>query len=126
MSERLQPLRVPSGWTIDWNMLMEIDPSPENAEWFCGSTLFSATNAYRRFWIDVEWRPEFDPDGTYRLRVEYAPWERNERGRRRKDAPLHFRDSEIVHSFETRSRGELVHELEEWLARCTTWVREGS
>lgn len=126
MLEYLQRLRIPHGWLVDWNTFPEFDPTEEKAGYFGGSSLFSATNHHRRFWIDVEWRPEFDVSGRYRLRVEYAPWERTERGRRRKDAPLHFRDAEVVHQYETRSRLELVHELESWLARCTTWVREGS
>lgn len=75
-------------------------------------------NEGRRLWIDVEWRPEFDPAGEYRLRLEYAPWERDARDRRRKHVPLSFRDAEIVHEFSTRSTGRLVQELDEWLTRC--------
>jgi hypothetical protein len=122
---RLQPLRIPAGWRIDWNTLEEVDPGEEPAEAFGGSSVFLATNEGRRFQIDVEWRPEFDPEGNFYLRVEYAPWERTERGRRRNDVPLHFRDAEVVHRCETRSQAELVRELEVWLWRCATWMREG-
>lgn len=120
----LQPLRIPAGWRVDWNTLLEVDPGNAD-EAFGGSSLFMATNEGRRFRIDVEWRPEFDPNGSYRMRVEYAPWERTERGRRRTDLALHFRDAEVVHELETRSREELVRELDEWLWRCATWLREG-
>jgi hypothetical protein len=121
-------LRVPAGWRIDWNTLFELDPTEENVRrgYFGGSSLFSATHEHRRFWIDVEWRPEDDPAGCYRMRIEYAPWERTERIRRRKDIELHFRDAEVVHQFQTPSRAELVQELETWLLRCAEWVREGS
>jgi len=116
---------VPAGWFINWHNLLELDPADAEGGAFGGSSLFRATHEQCRFLIDVEWRPEFDPEGSYRLYVEYAPWERDERGRRRKDAPLHFRDAEVVHRFETRSRTELVRELEAWLWRGATWVREG-
>lgn len=124
MLDRLQPLRIPAGWEVGWNTLFGPETMFENGEAPGGSSLFSATNEHRRFWIDVEWRPEFDPEGEFRLRVEYAPWERTERGRRI-PGPLHFRDAEVVHRFGTKSHPELVAELERWLARCTTWTKEG-
>ena len=121
----LQPLRIPAGWFINWNTLLEIDPAEAEGGAFAGSSLFMATHAQMRFQIDVEWRPEFDPDGSYQMRVEYAPWKRTERGRRREDVALSFADAEVVHRFETRSRAELVRELDAWLWRAATWVREG-
>lgn len=121
----LQPLRIPGGWLVNWNALLELDPEDAEGGGFGGSSLFMATHESRRFQIDVEWRPEFDPEGRYLLRVEYAPWERTERGRRRKDVPLHFRDAEVVHEFETRSRAALVKELDAWLMKCAGWAKEG-
>lgn len=120
---KLQPLRVPAGWLINWNVLDEAEPGEEHA--YGNSSVFMATHEARRFRIDVEWRPEFDPEGSFRLVVEYAPWERTERGRRRTDVPLHFRDAEVVHRFETRSHAELVRELDRWLWRCSIWMKEG-
>ncbi|MGH7026624.1 hypothetical protein [Brevundimonas sp.] len=32
-----------------------------------GSSAFSATNKGRRFYIDIEFSPEFDPDGAFCL-----------------------------------------------------------
>lgn len=121
---KLEPLRVPAGWLIQWNTLYELDSLDDPHGGLGGSSLFSAVNEQRRFWIDVEWRPEFDPAGAYHVRIEYAPWERTERGRRI-PSPLHFRDAEVVHRFETRSREELVRELDTWLTRCSTWMKEG-
>ena len=124
-ASRLQPLRVPAGWLINWNTLEEEDPAGEGDPSYGGSSVFMATNEGRRFLIDVEWRPEFDPEGSFRMRVEYAPWERTERGRRRADVPLDFGNAEVVHELETRSLAELVRELDAWLWRCSTWAREG-
>lgn len=122
---RLQPLRVPAGWLIQWNTLDERDDTADPTEAYGGSSVFLATNEARRFRIDVEWQPEFDPEGSFRMRVEYAPWERTERGARRSDLPLHFREAELIHEFETPSQAELVRELDAWLWRCATWMREG-
>jgi hypothetical protein len=121
-----QPLRIPSGWLIQLNWLLEHDPAAEAEGELGGSSLFAAYNEYRRFWIDVSWQPEFDPNGSYQLVVEYAPWQRTAAGRRRKDIPPHQGDAEVVHQFETRSHAELVRELEHWLRRCAAWQKEGS
>lgn len=127
MAEALQPLRIPAGWHIDWNTLFDLDPTEENVRhgYFGGSSLFFAIHAHRRFQIDLEWRPEDDPAGSYQLRVEYAPWLRTERGRRRDKGEFpDFTGSEVVHQFQTLDRSEIVRELEAWLLRCANWVRE--
>ena len=123
MTVPLQPLRIPPGWLIGWNKLVELDPTEANvaAGLFGGSSLFGATNEKRRLTVDVEWVPEDDPAGEYHLRVERASWERTERGRRRKDVPLHFGNAQIVHEFRTRSRVELVQELEGVLLNSDQW-----
>ena len=120
----LQPLRIPAGWRIGWNTLHTTSRVDQGD--FGGSSVFLATNEGRRFRIDVMFRPEHDPSGHFVLEIEYQPWPRTERGKRRDDLPFRFdTDSEIVHSFETRSYAELVEELETWIARCSIWEREG-
>ncbi|HYE46193.1 MAG TPA: hypothetical protein VEA44_10520 [Caulobacter sp.] len=119
----LQPLRIPSGWTIGWNTLdvaMEQDLSGIG-----GSSQFNATNEGRRFNIDVEFLPEFDPQGAFHITVTYQPWPRSGKGRRLKSVPFAFDiNAEVVHTFETRSYPELVRELEHWIARCSVWAKE--
>jgi hypothetical protein len=107
MEAMYQPLRVPSGWLINWNALLELDPTEENvrAGYFGGSSLFSATHEHTRLGVDVEWRPQDDPHGQFKLRVQYAPLERTEKGRRR-GVP------QVIYEFNTRLRAELVRELE--------------
>ncbi|KQY84590.1 hypothetical protein [Brevundimonas sp. Root1423] len=120
----MQPLRIPAGWLIGWNQLdvgMASDLSGVG-----GSSVFHATNEGRRFNIDVEFRPEFDPEGSFHLTVLYQPWPRTGRGHRRQDVPFAFGiDAETVHTFETRSYAALIAELEHWIARCSIWQREG-
>ena len=119
----LPRLRIPGGWTVGWNTLdasMEADLSGIG-----GSSVFNATHPGSRFSIDVEFRPEFDPEGSFHLTVIYQPWPRTESGRRRKDVPFAIDGAaEEVHRFETRSCSELLEHLEYWIARCTVWIRE--
>lgn len=121
----LQPLRIPTGWTIGWNQL-DVSMRTDRGG-IGGSSVFTATHVGTRFNIDIEFRPEFDPEGAFQLTVTYQPWPRTERGRRRQDVPFAFGvDRQIVHEFETRSYADLVAELEHWIARCTVWTREGN
>ena len=121
----LQPLRIPAGWTVNWNTLHATSRAEDGG--FGGSSLFNAVNQGRRFAIDVAFRPEFDPAGWFELEVEYQPWPRTEKGKRQQGVPFRFDDrAEVVHGFRTRSYDELVAELEAWIARCTVWTREGN
>ena len=92
-----------------------------------GSMLFAAWNEGRRFKIEVDIQPSFEPNGSFVLTVFYQPWPRTDRGRRRKELPFEFGvDKQIVHAFETRSYRDLLSELELWIARCSAWMREGN
>lgn len=124
MTELLQPLRIPSGWRVNWNTLFELDPSAENIRrgYFGGSSLFAAVNEGLRLSLDVAWRPEDDPAGEYQLTVDCAPWPRTASGRRRKDLPLDFREARVVHEFRSRDRAELVRVLEAALVSRSEWV----
>lgn len=119
----LPALRIPAGWTIEWNTLSTLDRVEDG---FFGGSVFRARNEGRRFAIDVEFQPEHDANGSFILEVLYQPWPRTEQGRRRKHAPFAFDEhQEVVHREETRSIDELVTHLETWIARCTIWQREG-
>jgi hypothetical protein len=120
----LQPLRIPAGWSVEWNSL-HLTKKVEDGD-FGGSSIFRAVNRGRRFSVDVEFQPEFDPTGHFQLTVTYQPWPRTERGRRQDDTSLRFDgNAEMVHTFQTRVYAELVDQLEGWIGRCPTWVREG-
>ena len=121
----LEPLRIPAGWTVGWNTLHR-DKRIEDGD-FGGSSVFHASNRGRRFFIDVVFRPEFDPQGHFYLTVEYQPWPRDARGRRNKNAPFAYTvDARLMHSEEIESYAELIENLETWIARCTVWTVEGN
>ena len=120
----MQPLRIPAGWSVGWNNLSTTSKVEDGD--FGGSSIFHATNSGRRFMIDVEFRPEFDPSGQFYMTVSYQPWPRTEAGRRRHDEPVKFdANAEVVHAAETPVYSDLISQLETWIGRCTTWVREG-
>lgn len=97
----LQPLRVSMGWVAEFNVLYEIDPdSPllndDNRGAFFSQDLLQFTHPRRNRLADVGWYPHGDlVEGAYKLRV----YEGDFRGR-------------LLHEFQTRSRLELVAELE--------------
>jgi hypothetical protein len=124
VDETFQPLRIPAGWLVVWNVLFAVDPTEENVRlgFFGGSSLFAAVHEGLRLNLDLEWRPEDDPAGEYQLTVEYAPWLRTARGRRRKGVPLDFSGARVVHEFHTRDRTELVWALEAALVTRSEWV----
>lgn len=65
----LQPLKIPSGWSVEWNVLTETDPSEETIHEFTGSSLILLNSSTRLKAIDVSWRPEGDINGAYYLQV---------------------------------------------------------
>lgn len=103
--QQLQPLRIPAGWTIGWNTFHAI---PIPADGFSGSSLLYLLRHDRRLVIDVEWRPEFDPNGHYNYYVQRQPL--------RTDEPAD-NDDEILASAQSRSREDVVAWLDTWLAR---------
>lgn len=67
----LQPLKIPSGWNIEWNLLTETDPTEDTIHEFTGSSLLLISSHTRLKAIDVSWRPEGDINGAYQLQVIY-------------------------------------------------------
>lgn len=67
----LQPLEIPAGWTVDWNLLTETDPTENTIHEFTGSSLLLISSHTRLKAIDVSWQPEGDINGAYQLQVIY-------------------------------------------------------
>lgn len=65
--EKIQPIKVASGWTIDVNNFYAFEPTPENMEWFYGSILISGHNDQMSLCFDSKYEPEGDPNGEYIL-----------------------------------------------------------
>ncbi len=121
--ERLRPLRIASGWTIQHNLLTESAPISPPAE---NPILFRAIAEQRRFRLDVIRLSDADGSPSYLIELLYAPWARTDRGRRRENIPLTFdQDTRVMHRFTTTDYDELVRYLEAWLWRASSWAVEG-
>lgn len=62
---KLQPIRVPSGWTITINNLFEVDLTPETSAWFCSSVLLGGARRSTGHCFDSRVEPEGDPEGEF-------------------------------------------------------------
>ena len=106
----LQPLRIEAGWLVTYNQLYEVDPVPGFIDYFEGSSLLMLVNVSRLKIIDVEWRPERDLDGKYKLVVLNFVENFNPKTNEFDHDP----DWENPYlTFSTASRSELVQKLEE-------------
>ncbi|TBV26875.1 hypothetical protein DMZ43_07375 [Meridianimaribacter sp. CL38] len=65
----LQPLKIPAGWTVEWNLLTDTDPTEDTIHEFTGSSLLLISSHTRLKAIDVSWQPEGDINGAYQLQV---------------------------------------------------------
>lgn len=100
----LQPLRIPTGWTVAYNGLYEIDPSadevPEDKQ--CAAFKQDMVQMRNEHWnrlLDLGWYPEGDMEaGQYRL-VVY-------------EGDFHGR---LLHEFSGRDRIALIAEIERLL-----------
>jgi len=70
----LQPIRVPSGWTITINNFFEVELTPETNDWFTSSVLLGGVRRSSGHCFDSRVEPEGDPDGEFvidLLKIEY-------------------------------------------------------
>ena len=105
MEIRLQPLRIPTGWTVEFNNgLFEVDPDrallPADRHWvFFKEDMLQLVNRRFNRVLDLGWYPDGDVQcGRYRLVMHEGDF----RGPR-------------LHQFETRDRRAVVEEIERLL-----------
>jgi hypothetical protein len=98
----LQPLRIPSGWTVVFNQgFYEIDPlpnliPPDKHGWFFDQDMLQMEDTHYNRLLDVGWYPSGDlQHGEYALHLHEKDW--------------HGR---LLHEFRTRDRLTLVTEVE--------------
>ncbi|MGY5353827.1 hypothetical protein [Wenyingzhuangia sp. IMCC45467] len=65
----LQPLKIPSGWSVEWNLLTDTDPTEATIHEFTGSSLLLLNSHTRLKAIEVYWKPEGDLQGAFQLKV---------------------------------------------------------
>ena len=65
----LQALKVPSGWTVSWNIMPGFELTEDTLSDFGGSSLIMLYNRSANRLIDVCWHPENDITGAFYLTV---------------------------------------------------------
>ena len=69
---RLQPLRIPNGWRVEFNDLREVEPifnTYDDTSWFFREDLLLLHNVHWNLMIDLGWYPDADATGTFALRL---------------------------------------------------------
>ena len=102
----LQPLRIPSGWTVSFNNgLYEIDPDAKAIPtdkhlWFFKEDMLQLQHIHHNRVLDVGWYPPGDLErGEYGLHLHAGDWV----------------TGRLLHEFRTRDRLALVAEIERLL-----------
>lgn len=103
----LQPIRVPSGWTITINNFFEVELTPETKDWFTSSVLLGGVRRSSGHCFDSRVEPEGDPDGEFVidfLKIEYD----------HKGKPV--KNSEVfLGEFRTKSKIEFIKQIESFM-----------
>ena len=116
---KLQELRIPAGWYINLNKFYHVDPDSNIKiedgsegfgvfELFFEVTLFTARHIARQKFIDLGWYPMWEPDGQYIL--EAFSYQESETSQ--SDSEKSCFSQDLIFTFSTRSREELVTVLE--------------
>jgi hypothetical protein len=103
----LAPLRIPTGWLVEWNVLEEpigtADLPPLD---ILREDLLLVSNRHRRVAIDLSWTPEFRAEGSFKLTAARLE-EETEAAAEAWWEPLRREES--------RSYSEIIAILEDWL-----------
>jgi hypothetical protein len=95
----LQPIRVPSGWTITINNFFEVELTQETNDWFTSSVLLGGVRRSSGHCFDSRVEPEGDPDGEFvidLLKIEYD----------HKGKPVKKKSEVFLGEFRTKSKIE--------------------
>ena len=113
----LQPLRIPTGWVIEWNLFLEVDPTFEVGDVRSigfGEDLLQISNKKNAVLLDLGWYSSGDPEGEYRL-VAIRKHTDEDEMRSSWDRPLR--------ALSSRLRVEIVQSVEDWLWHFTNHTR---
>lgn len=109
---KLQPLRIPSGWTMAWHTMPDCEPSKATIEEFSSSSLLMLYNSSANRLIDVCWQPENNINGSFVFKVLNRLEVFNPK--------THDYDAEVdwgkpVIEFKTKDKIQLIEKLEDTL-----------
>lgn len=96
----LQPLRIPAGWFVSYNMFSEYDPDTDSEEYcfeLCEDMLQLKN---KNLLIDLGWYPEGDINGNYKLFLV--------------DTTIEFPFETPLQVFSSGSKKEIIQMIEHW------------
>lgn len=99
-SFELQPLRIPAGWSVKYNMFSEYDLDKDGAEYsyeLC-EDLLQLEN--QNLLIDLGWYPQGDIEGSYQLYLI--------------DKTNNFSFDSPLKVFKSKSKQEIIYRIEYW------------
>ena len=110
MSEiELQPLRITSGWLIEWNLFYEVDPSDETMQYLDASSLLHIENHQLMRVINLDFKPENDANVFFYLRVLNLIKTTNKKGNINYEGDW----EEPYFELKTKNRLEIVKKIEQ-------------
>lgn len=107
MTAPLQPLRIPPGWQVTYNIFYEVDPSPDTMEWFNESMMLGIASIDGQYFIDLAFHPEDDHDGLFFLEFLHSDSPKHKRPNRRKWTS--------IGGGKIPTRAEVVKQIEEFM-----------
>ena len=100
----LQPIRVPSGWTITINNLFEVELTPETSDWFSSSVLIGGVRRSTGHCFDSRVEPEGDPNGEFV--IDFLTIEYDKKGKPIKNS------ENFLFEFRTKRKLEFIEKIE--------------
>lgn len=106
----LQPLRIPTGWSVTFNDFCEIDPEtirdPDSMLWsYFHEDMLLMEHAHISLLVDLGWYPDGDSTGTFRA-IVVRKYTEEEQAVRAWQEP--------IAEFMSRSVEQVVAQLEAW------------
>ena len=111
---KLQPIRVPSGWTITINNLFEVELTKETAEWFSSSVLLGGVRRSTGHCFDARVEPEGDPDGEFIIEFLTIKYDHK---------VLPVKNSEFfLGNFKTKNKEQRTKNKEEFIEKIESYM----
>jgi hypothetical protein len=104
---KLQPIRIPSGWTITINNLFEVSLTPATAAWFSSSVLIGGVRRSTGHCFDARVEPEGDPNGEFV--IDFLTIQYDNRGKPLKNSEIYLSE------FRTKIKEELIEKIESFM-----------
>ncbi|WP_148053226.1 hypothetical protein [Pseudomonas frederiksbergensis] len=104
---KIQPIRVPSGWTITINNLFEVELTQATTAWFSSSVLLGGVRRSTGHCFDSRVETEGDPDGEFI--IEFLTIQYDNKGKAVKNSEV------FLGEFKTKNKAEFIEKIESYM-----------